>query len=128
MYEIAKVRGSGEDYRSARPYLCVVHVESRRLRLPARLHRRRAPHAAEIDRGHRQSQYAPMSIAFHELREKTGEVVNAKYLDDLGKGEWRLYSQDEQHKALMFTRDEAGKRAPLSSCPGTSRHEGRERK
>jgi len=59
--------------------------------------------------GQKQNQCAQMSIVFHDLLAKTGEVVNLKYLDDLGKDEWRLYSQEEKHKALMFKREEAGK-------------------
>jgi len=59
--------------------------------------------------GQKQNQCAQMSIVFHELMAKTGEVVNLKYLDDLGKEEWRLYSQEEKHKALLFKREEAGK-------------------
>jgi hypothetical protein len=59
--------------------------------------------------GQKTAQCAQMSIAFHLILAKTGEVVNLKYLDDLGKEEWNVYSQEEKHKAILLKHDTDGK-------------------
>jgi hypothetical protein len=50
-----------------------------------------------------------MSIAFSQVIEKTGEVVNLRYLEDLPKKEWSVLSQKGKHCAIVFKRENQGK-------------------
>jgi hypothetical protein len=59
--------------------------------------------------GHNFGQCAGMSIAFSQVIEKTGEVVNLRYLEDLPKKEWSVLSQEGKHCAIMFKRENQGK-------------------
>jgi hypothetical protein len=59
--------------------------------------------------GNSSTKCAGMSIAFSKVIEKTGEVVNLRYLDDLPKTEWQVLSQGEKHKAIVFKRESKGK-------------------
>jgi len=54
-------------------------------------------------------QCSGLSIAFYTVIKKTGELVNLRYLDDLGKTDWEVFAQGEKHKALLFRHDEKGK-------------------
>ncbi len=52
---------------------------------------------------------AGFSLAFAQLIEKTGEVVNLRYLDDLPKKEWQLFSLEAKNRPLVFKRAVDGK-------------------
>jgi len=43
-----------------------------------------------------------LSLAFSFLVEKTGEAVNLRFLEDLTKQEWTVYSQDKEGGAIVL--------------------------
>lgn len=47
---------------------------------------------------------ALFSLAYSTVLQKTGAVINIRYLDDLLKTEWQVLSREEKNKALMFKR------------------------
>lgn len=59
--------------------------------------------------GKNDSKAAEMSIAFGKFLEKTGEIVNLRYLEDLPKAEWSLLCQSEKRRAVMLKRGDRGK-------------------
>jgi hypothetical protein len=52
---------------------------------------------------------AGFSLAYAQLIERTGEVVNLRYLDDLPKKEWQIYSLEKKNRPLVFKRSVDGK-------------------
>jgi hypothetical protein len=60
---------------------------------------------------------AGFSLAFAQLIERTGEVVNLRYLDDLSKKEWQLFSLEAKNRPLMFKREVDGKEAVAVIMP-----------
>lgn len=48
------------------------------------------------------SQNARFSLAFSQILEKTGEIVNIRYLEDLPKKEWTVFSTEEKNKPIIF--------------------------
>ncbi|MCD1655519.1 hypothetical protein K7J14_12520 [Treponema zuelzerae] len=59
--------------------------------------------------GRNLSQNAGFSIAFSQIIEKTGEVVNIRYLEDLPKTEWKVLSSEEKNRPLVFKRQVSGR-------------------
>lgn len=43
-----------------------------------------------------------LTLAFNSFARQTGETVNLRYLDDLPKKQWAVYSQDEKGKAVVL--------------------------
>lgn len=59
--------------------------------------------------GRNLSQNAGFSLAFSQIIEKTGEVVNIRYLEDLPKREWKVLSTEEKNRPLVFKRLVSGR-------------------
>lgn len=59
--------------------------------------------------GRNTSQNAGFSLMFSQIIEKTGEVVNIRYLEDLPKREWKVLSTEEKNRPIMFKRTVSGK-------------------
>jgi hypothetical protein len=63
---------------------------------------------------------ADMSLAFNDFVQKTGTIVNLKYLDDLPKREWRLSVHRDRKTVVMMEQKDAPNNAfavfaPLAS-------------
>jgi len=43
-----------------------------------------------------------LTVAFNSFARQTGETVNLRYLDDLPKKQWTVYSQNEKGKAVVL--------------------------
>jgi hypothetical protein len=50
-----------------------------------------------------------LSLVYSQILEKTGEVMNIRYLDDLQKKEWTVLTQKEKLRPIVFQRNEGGK-------------------
>ena len=49
-----------------------------------------------------------LSIAMHSFVKQTGEAVNVRFLEDLTKREWMVYSQNEKRKAVVLRQKPTG--------------------
>jgi hypothetical protein len=52
--------------------------------------------------GKDEKQTERMAVALSAFIQKTGETVNLRFLDDLPKREWAVYTQKERGRALIF--------------------------
>jgi hypothetical protein len=43
-----------------------------------------------------------LTLAFNSFARQTGETVNLRYLDDLPKKQWAVYSQDAKGKTVVM--------------------------
>jgi hypothetical protein len=52
--------------------------------------------------GRDQKETEKLSIALNAFARQTGETVNIRYIEDLTKREWAVFSQNEKHKAIVL--------------------------
>jgi hypothetical protein len=57
-----------------------------------------------------------LSVALNAFTGQTGETVNLRFLEDLTKREWEVYSRNEKRKAVLL-RQKTGKAEPDANGP-----------
>jgi hypothetical protein len=58
-----------------------------------------------------------LSIAMNAFAKQTGETINLRFLEDLTKREWVVYSQNERHKAVVLKQKGSKAHEPDEKSP-----------
>jgi hypothetical protein len=67
--------------------------------------------------GKNRKQSEKLSVALHEFMKQTGEPVNLRFLEDLPKSEWIVYSQNEKQRAVVLRQKPVGIDVPEDKSP-----------
>jgi hypothetical protein len=70
--------------------------------IPGTTRKRGTIDLADTGVGKDRNQTERLTWAFNSFVNQTGELINLRYLEDLTKKKWTIYSQNEKHKAIVL--------------------------
>jgi hypothetical protein len=76
--------------------------------IPERAEKRGVINLEKAGMGKDREETEKLSIAFNSIAKQTGETINLRYLDDLPKKGWAVYSRDGDRRIVLRQQSKTG--------------------